>query len=74
MVQTSAAPEGARRVRVAAPPRNPRPDRRGLRDIRRHLPRLSHRRHRLLADRVPVLLKSLREHDPDFVLLGGTLA
>ncbi|MFC5799295.1 transposase [Streptomyces formicae] len=28
----------------------------------------------LLADRAPGLLKTLREHDPDFVLLDGTLA
>ena len=28
----------------------------------------------LLADRAPGLLKVLREHDPDFVLLDGTLA
>ncbi|WP_406358097.1 transposase family protein [Streptomyces sp. NBC_00658] len=27
----------------------------------------------LLADRAPGLLKSLREHDPEFVLLDGTL-
>lgn len=27
----------------------------------------------LLADRAPGLLKTLREHDPDFVLLDGTL-
>ncbi|GAA2471620.1 IS5/IS1182 family transposase [Actinocorallia cavernae] len=29
---------------------------------------------RLLADHVPVLLKVLREHNPDFALLDGTLA
>jgi len=29
---------------------------------------------RLLAERAPGLLKVLREHDPDFVLLDGTLA
>lgn len=28
----------------------------------------------LLAERAPALLKTLREHDPDFVLLDGTLA
>ncbi|MFC8899429.1 transposase family protein [Streptomyces cinereoruber] len=28
----------------------------------------------LLAERAPGLLKTLREHDPDFVLLDGTLA
>ncbi|MER6522803.1 transposase family protein, partial [Streptomyces sp. NPDC001553] len=28
---------------------------------------------RLLADRAPGLLKTLREHDPDYVLLDGTL-
>jgi hypothetical protein len=28
----------------------------------------------LLADQAPGLLKTLREHDPDFVLLDGTLA
>ncbi|MFE4661936.1 transposase family protein, partial [Streptomyces hydrogenans] len=28
----------------------------------------------LLADRAPGLLKTLREHDPDFVLLDATLA
>lgn len=28
----------------------------------------------LLADRAPGLLKTLRTHDPDFVLLDGTLA
>ncbi len=28
----------------------------------------------LLADRAPGLLKTLREHDPEFVLLDGTLA
>ncbi|MFG2951583.1 transposase family protein [Streptomyces adustus] len=28
----------------------------------------------LLAERVPGLLKTLREHDPDFVILDGTLA
>ena len=28
----------------------------------------------LLAERVPGLLKVLREHNPDFVLLDGTLA
>lgn len=28
----------------------------------------------LLAQRAPGLLKTLREHDPDFVLLDGTLA
>jgi hypothetical protein len=28
----------------------------------------------LLADRAPGPLKTLREHDPEFVLLGGTLA
>ncbi|MGX1095957.1 hypothetical protein RKD47_006723 [Streptomyces albogriseolus] len=28
----------------------------------------------LLADRAPGLLKVLREQDPDFVLLDGTLA
>ena len=28
----------------------------------------------LLAERAPCLLKTLREHDPDFVLLDGTLA
>jgi hypothetical protein len=28
----------------------------------------------LLADRAPGLLKTLRENDPDFVLLDGTLA
>lgn len=28
----------------------------------------------LLADRVPGLLKTLRDHDPEFVLLDGTLA
>ncbi|MGJ5748616.1 DDE superfamily endonuclease [Streptomyces puniciscabiei] len=29
---------------------------------------------RLLADRAPGLLKTLREHDPDYVLLDGTLS
>ncbi|GAA5060204.1 hypothetical protein GCM10023336_36750 [Streptomyces similanensis] len=29
---------------------------------------------RLLADRAPGLLKTLREHDPDCVLLDGTLS
>jgi hypothetical protein len=28
----------------------------------------------LLADRAPARLKTLREHDPEFVLLDGTLA
>ncbi len=28
----------------------------------------------LLAERAPGLLKTLREHDPDFILLDGTLA
>lgn len=28
----------------------------------------------LLAERAPGLVKTLREHDPDFVLLNGTLA
>ena len=28
----------------------------------------------LLAERAPGLLKTLREHDPDFLLLDGTLA
>ncbi len=40
----------------------------GFGDQRVHRPRV------LLADRAPGLLKVLREQDPDFVLLDGTLA
>ncbi len=73
-MQTPAAPSRAGRTRVPASPRHPRPDRRGLRDIRRHHPRLRRTVAGLLAEQAPGLLRTLRAHDPDFVLLDGTLA
>jgi hypothetical protein len=72
-VQAAAAPACARRSRVPAPPRLPLPHRGtsfgiSVGTAHAYIPAVTG----LLADRAPGLLKTLREHDPDFVLLDGT--
>lgn len=49
-------------------------DRRRVRDQRVHRPLLHPRGRRPAPERAPGLLKTLREHDPEFILLDGTLA
>lgn len=73
-VQTRAAPPCAGRIREPASPRRPHPYRSGLRDIRRHHPRLRDRGDRSARAQAPGLLKTLYVHDVDFVLLDGMLA
>lgn len=73
-MQTPAAPAGARRSGVPAPPRTLTRIASGfgisVGTAHAYVTAVTG----LLADRSPGLLKTLREHDPEFLLLDGTLA
>lgn len=73
-MQTPAAPACARRPGEPASARNPRADRRRFRYPGGYCHAYAAAVVDLLADRAPGLLRALREADPDYVLLDGTLA